>query len=287
VLSQPDISCANDTAIKPEFTRDLIGGSVQFLIVAAVLTLLIKLLKLTDSSAPTIEHRSPSVAIPMVLLSGLSYVIYYLVFGGITYQYFTKQYYPHAPEMAMALGLWFWVIQFTRGTLMTLSVLPAIYSMRVGRWQAALTVGLLIWIVGGAAPLVVPSPMMVTPQRYMLSSKSSPRTLLSVSQPFCCCVPARRVSQRKCIPRQLPEPENAALRLPRLRVSAARLLSAAVRFVALTPVYFLRSPPLRGAPATTPRASGVTTMGRRSGTIAACSPGTMPCCILVSISLRT
>jgi hypothetical protein len=154
-------------AIKPEFTRDLIGGSVQFLIVAAVLTLLIKLLKLSDSSAPPIEHRSPAMAIPMVLLSGLSYVIYYLVFGGITYQYFTKQYYPHAPEMAMALGLWFWVIQFTRGTLMTLSVLPAIYSMRVGRWQAALIVGLLIWIVGGAAPLVVPSPMMVTPQRYM------------------------------------------------------------------------------------------------------------------------
>ncbi|MGO9336796.1 MAG: hypothetical protein ACLPY1_04725 [Terracidiphilus sp.] len=50
---------------------------------------------------------------------------------------------------------------------MTLAVLPIIYTLRLPRWQAALAVGLLIWIVGGGAPLLVPNGMMVTAQRYI------------------------------------------------------------------------------------------------------------------------
>jgi hypothetical protein len=50
---------------------------------------------------------------------------------------------------------------------MTLAILPVIYTLRLPRWQAAITVGLLVWIVGGAGPLLVPNPMMVTAQRYI------------------------------------------------------------------------------------------------------------------------
>jgi hypothetical protein len=46
-------------------------------------------------------------------------------------------------------------------------VVPIIYTLRLPRWQAALAVGLLVWVVGGAAPLVVPSTMMVAQQRYL------------------------------------------------------------------------------------------------------------------------
>lgn len=35
------------------------------------------------------------------------------------------------------------------------------------RWQAAVTVGLVLWVVGGAAPLLVPNALMVPGQRYI------------------------------------------------------------------------------------------------------------------------
>jgi hypothetical protein len=50
---------------------------------------------------------------------------------------------------------------------MTVAVLPLIYTLRLPRWQAALAVGLLAWIVGGGAPLLVPNGVMVTAQRYI------------------------------------------------------------------------------------------------------------------------
>jgi hypothetical protein len=50
---------------------------------------------------------------------------------------------------------------------MTLAALPVIYTLRLPRWQAAITVGLLVWVVGGAGPLLVPNAAMVTAQRYI------------------------------------------------------------------------------------------------------------------------
>jgi len=128
---------------------------------------LAKWLKLTDSEAQPIPHRSPVKATLLVLLAAFLYLVYYEVFGGLTFQFFTKQYYPHAAEQAMALGIWFPIYQLARGIAMTLAILPVIYTLRLPRWQAAITVGLLVWIVGGAGPLLVPNPMMVTAQRYI------------------------------------------------------------------------------------------------------------------------
>jgi hypothetical protein len=126
-----------------------------------------KWLKLTEPEEQPIQRRSPVKAILMVLLAGFSYLIYYEIFGGLTFQFFTKQYYPHAAEQAMALGIWFPVYQLARGVAMTLAVLPVIYTLRLPRWQAALAVGLLVWIVGGGASLLVPNGVMVTAQRYI------------------------------------------------------------------------------------------------------------------------
>ena len=65
------------------------------------------------------------------------------------------------------LGLWFWAIQIGRGALMTLGVLPVIYSLRMSRWQAAIVVGLLVWVAGGVAPLLPPNGFMETTQRMI------------------------------------------------------------------------------------------------------------------------
>jgi len=154
-------------AMKAEALRDLLGGGVSYLIIAAVLVALAKVLKLAEPSKQVVPHRPVGIAIAMVLLAGLSYVVYYQVFGMITYEFFTKQYYQHAVEALAPLGYWFWVYQWGRGTLMTLAVLPFIYTLRMQRWNAALAVGALVWIVGGAAALLVPNPMMIAEQRYI------------------------------------------------------------------------------------------------------------------------
>jgi len=72
---------------------------------------------------------------------------------------------PEATQIVARLGPWFWVIQIGRGVLMTLGVLPVIYSLRMSRWQSAIVVGLLIWVAGGLAPLIPPNSFMGTTQR--------------------------------------------------------------------------------------------------------------------------
>ena len=63
--------------------------------------------------------------------------------------------------------IWFWAIQFGRGVLMTLAVIPAIYTLRMSRWQTAIAIGAIIWVAGGLAPLLVPNAMMGTTQRII------------------------------------------------------------------------------------------------------------------------
>ncbi|HTV03873.1 MAG TPA: hypothetical protein VME86_00795 [Acidobacteriaceae bacterium] len=152
--------------MKAEILRDLMGGATASLITAAVLVGMAKVLKLTDPGSQAVEHHSVGIAIPMVLLAGLSYVAYYQVFGYLAYHYFTQQYYPQAAALVGRLGLWFYAYQLARGTLMVLAVLPIVYTLRLPRWQAAIAVGILMWIVGGGAALLLPNTMMVAAQRY-------------------------------------------------------------------------------------------------------------------------
>jgi hypothetical protein len=147
--------------------RDLFGSVLTYMILAAVPAVLARPLKLAHSVEISVPHRSPVGATILVFLSGLAYVLYYLVFGAITYQFFTKGYFPEAEQAVGRLGLWFWVIQLARGVLMTLAVVPIIHTLRMKRWHAAVVVGLIIWIAGGLAPLVVPNPMMGATQRFI------------------------------------------------------------------------------------------------------------------------
>ena len=154
-------------SMKAEAQRDLIGGSVSYLIATVVLVALARMLKLAEPAEQAAPHRPAGIAIPMVVLAGLSYALYYQVFGYITYHYFTQQYYQQSvAEQIVPLGYWFYVYLWVRGIVMVLAVLPIIYTLRLPRWQAALAVGVVIWIVGGGAALLVPNPMMVTVQRY-------------------------------------------------------------------------------------------------------------------------
>jgi hypothetical protein len=145
----------------------LVSQTVIYLILATVLAILAKVLKLTRESATTIPHSPLMKTAGLILICAVAYMIYYLVFGGITYQYFTKQYYSGATDIVQRLGVWFWAIQIGRGLLMTLAVVPAIHTLRMSRLQTAICTGLLVWVAGGLAPLVVPNDFMGSTQRFI------------------------------------------------------------------------------------------------------------------------
>ena len=153
--------------IQQHAVQDLVGASVIYLIVATVLAILAVILKLPHVDGPKVELRSADKVALLVVVCGIAYVLYYLVFGGITYRFFTKGYYPDAPQLVARLGVWFWVIQIGRGVLMTLAALPVISTLRMSRVQAAIAVGLIMWVAGGAAPLLLPNPLMGPTQRFI------------------------------------------------------------------------------------------------------------------------
>jgi len=153
--------------VQQHATRDLVGASVIYLIVATVLAILAVILKLPRVDGPKVELRSTGTIALLVVVCGIAYVLYYLVFGGVTFRYFTKGYYPDAPQLVARLGLWFWVIQIGRGVLMTAAVLPVIRTLRMSRVQAAIAVGLIMWVAGGVTPLLLPNPLMSPTQRFI------------------------------------------------------------------------------------------------------------------------
>jgi len=153
--------------VQQHAVRDLVGASVIYLILATVLAILAVLLKLPRVGGPKVELRSASKVALLIFVCGIAYVLYYLIFGSITYQFFTKGYYPDAPKIVARLGIWFWLIQLGRGVLMTLAALPLIRTLRMSRVQAAIAVGLIMWVAGGAAPLLLPNPLMVPAQRFI------------------------------------------------------------------------------------------------------------------------
>lgn len=153
--------------VQQHAVRDLVGASVIYLILATALAILAVLLKLPRVGGPKVEFRSASKVALLIFVCGIAYVLYYLIIGSITYQFFTKGYYPDAPKIVARLGIWFWLIQLGRGVLMTLAALPLIRTLRMSRVQAAIAVGLIMWVAGGAAPLLLPNPLMVPAQRFI------------------------------------------------------------------------------------------------------------------------
>jgi hypothetical protein len=155
-------------ALREQATNDMRGGLLMYFIITVVLAVLGWGLRLPKPlSDNTVPWRSPSGTLAMIVICGIAYAIFYLVFGAITYQFFTKAYYPEGAQIARSFGLWFWLIQIGRGALMTAAVVPAIYTLRMNRWQTAISIGVLVWVAGGLAPLLVPNALMGPTQRMI------------------------------------------------------------------------------------------------------------------------
>jgi hypothetical protein len=145
----------------------LAGSAVIYLVAGLVLAALAAILKLPHADVVAPRMHSGIRTVYAVLGSAVTYVIFYLVFGWLVFHFLTHGYYPDATQQVAKLGNWFWLIQFGRGILMTLAILPFIYSLRMPRWQAALAAGSLLWIAGGLAPLLLPNELMGSALRFM------------------------------------------------------------------------------------------------------------------------
>jgi len=79
------------------------------------------------------------------------------VFGALFFRYSTHSFYSSVLELKVGmdavhqLGARLYVIEFGRGALMALAVVPAIALMRVDRMKAAILAGSVLWIAGGLA----------------------------------------------------------------------------------------------------------------------------------------
>ena len=147
--------------------RNLFSETALYLVVAIVLAVLSRALKLAHDSGKTFPRRSLAKTAGILVICAVAYMVYYFVFGAITYHLFTRVYYPDAATLVGRLGLWFWGIQIARGLLMTLAVVPVVYALRMERLQTAICAGMLIWVGGGLAPLIVPNELMGTAQRLV------------------------------------------------------------------------------------------------------------------------
>jgi hypothetical protein len=155
------------TAFKGHPWQALIGGSILYLFVALILAVLARVLKLQREGEREAVSKTGAVIPAMIVAAGVCYALYYFVFGAITFQFFTYKYYPDAVRLAASWGIWFWVLQIGRGVLMTLSILPVIYTLRLSRLKLAVVAGMIVWIAGGAAPLLLPLDFMTPMQKFI------------------------------------------------------------------------------------------------------------------------
>lgn len=155
------------SAFKGHPWRALIGGSIVYLVIALILAVLARVFNLRQDAPREAVSKSGAIVLAMILAAGVSYAIYYFVFGAITFQFFTYKYYPDAARQASSWGVWFWVLQVGRGVLMTLSILPVIFTLRLSRIKLAIVAGMIVWIAGGAAPLLMPIDFMTPMQKFI------------------------------------------------------------------------------------------------------------------------
>lgn len=96
------------------------------------------------------------------------YLAAYFMVGAIMYQAFMAPFYDN-PTLGLvvpdSMGLVF-PIQFTRGLLFTIAMLPLALGLRVERFSLALILAAMLFVIGGLAPLLVPNPHMPAELRF-------------------------------------------------------------------------------------------------------------------------
>jgi hypothetical protein len=96
------------------------------------------------------------------------YLAAYLIVGAVMYQAFMAPFYDD-PSLGLVvpdtMGLVF-PLQFVRGFLFTVAMLPLVLGLRVERLPLALILAAVLFVIGGLAPLLIPNPHMPAELRF-------------------------------------------------------------------------------------------------------------------------
>jgi len=103
-------------------------------------------------------RRSAAAWAGRLALSALSYLIFYWIFGALNYSLFTHTYYEtHQATLLVPPTETILLVETVRGVMLALSVLPlaaAWPNTGLGRLRLAVMVGLVLFVIGGVAPLL-------------------------------------------------------------------------------------------------------------------------------------
>jgi hypothetical protein len=86
------------------------------------------------------------------IISSLSYLVFYYLFGELNYAFVTRPYYESHVAGLTVPGA---QVVFLRAPLMVLSIVPLILTMRIAKGRLAGICGIILFMVGGAIPLAL------------------------------------------------------------------------------------------------------------------------------------
>jgi hypothetical protein len=89
------------------------------------------------------------------LTSAMSYLMFYLIFGGLNYQLVTKPYYEsHAGGLTVPAPEIVFIIELIRSLIIVFSIFLFLLSARGTRRQLMISTGWLLFAIGGIVPLI-------------------------------------------------------------------------------------------------------------------------------------
>ncbi len=144
---------------KPTAALNAILGAFSGILVSLVLAWSAVLLLMPANQIPhenADSKRGWRGWIWRILLVGLAFFIFYFVFGATNALLYTKSFYENHPQYGLSLpptGILF-LAQLLRGPLFGLGSLFITRATNAPRWQLAIWLGILLFIVGGVGPYV-------------------------------------------------------------------------------------------------------------------------------------
>ena len=89
------------------------------------------------------------------VVSSLSFIIFYFIFGAVNYALVTKPYYEtHIGGLTVPAPQVVLMAELMRAPLIVLSVLPLLVTIRTTRRRLAVICGIILFVVGGVVPLL-------------------------------------------------------------------------------------------------------------------------------------
>jgi hypothetical protein len=147
------------------FAPDLVSIPIPILIMqqllatvaaAFVITQLFASTGLSMSWRSALQKRHWYSWIWRFLVSALSYLLFYLIVGGLNYQLVTKPYYEsHAGGLTVPAVQVVFVVESIRSVLIVSSLFLFLLSMRGTRRQLIISTGWLLFAIGGVVPLIL------------------------------------------------------------------------------------------------------------------------------------